>query len=111
MGLADQGADVLKLEKPKDLDPARAFGPEPATVPAQSKGMMGSLFFTMNRNKKSMCVDFGTSDGKTVLESVLKSIDLVFVDKHNSAKELTYDFAAKANPSIIYVMMDRRGGE
>ena len=50
MMLADQGAEVIKIEPPGIGDLARFMG----TI----KDGMGAMFSTLNRNKKCICLDF-----------------------------------------------------
>ena len=58
MILADQGAEVIKVEAPRG-DQMRALGPA-------HKGMSGG-FFSCNRGKKSVSLDLKTDAGKAVL--------------------------------------------
>lgn len=71
--LADLGADVVKVE-PLDGSPARREGPFRADVP----DVDGSLhFWHHNTSKRSVAVDFGTSDGIEVVRSVLRTADVL----------------------------------
>ena len=57
--LADQGADVVKVEPPEG-DPARRLGPFADTVDEERSG----LFLAVNLNKRGICLDLGTDDHK-----------------------------------------------
>ena len=62
MLLADLGADVILVERPKGGDPARAFP---------------SLFESMARNKRSICLDLKSEDGKDNLKALVQSADVL----------------------------------
>ena len=71
--LADWGADVVKIEPPGLGDPARSF----------SKMLGSDLPFNPpfemdNRNKRSLCLDLATDDGREVADALLAEAD-VFV--------------------------------
>ena len=53
--LADQGADVVKVEPPEG-DPARRLGPFANAVDEERSG----LFLAVNLNKRGICLDLGT---------------------------------------------------
>ena len=55
--LADQGADVVKVEPPEG-DPARRLGPFADAVDEERSG----LFLAVNLNKRGICLDLGTDD-------------------------------------------------
>jgi crotonobetainyl-CoA:carnitine CoA-transferase CaiB-like acyl-CoA transferase len=67
--LGDMGADVIKIEAPGgDLYRAAA--------PARHRGM-GAPFLTINRNKRSICLDLTTPAGQTVLAQLVDTADVV----------------------------------
>jgi crotonobetainyl-CoA:carnitine CoA-transferase CaiB-like acyl-CoA transferase len=68
--LADLGADVVKVERPGDGDPARAWAP-----PAW--GGEGTLFLAANRGKRSLALDLSTPAGPDVLERLIEGADVV----------------------------------
>jgi crotonobetainyl-CoA:carnitine CoA-transferase CaiB-like acyl-CoA transferase len=69
--LADQGADVIKVEAPSgDLLRTMAAG-------ARNEGMSGK-FINFNRNKRSICLDVKSTDGLCVMRRLVASAD-VFV--------------------------------
>src|SRR5690606_434252 len=62
MFLADQGAEVIKIENPRDGgDMSRAVGPH-FFAPGDSE-----FFHSFNRNKKSLTLDLGRPEGQRVL--------------------------------------------
>ena len=70
MTLADQGAEVIKVEPPMTGDTARYLGP--------ARGGFTSLFSTLNRNKKSVGLDLATDAGKRALTKLLEGADVFF---------------------------------
>ena len=70
MLLGDLGADVIKVESVGSGDDTRAWGPP--FVEGES-----AYFLGCNRNKRGICVDFGTPAGKQVLQHLLMRVDVV----------------------------------
>ncbi len=77
MYLADMGADVIKVEPPRG-DDARGWGPPFLNGEA-------AWFLSVNRNKRSLCLDIRDADGKDVLFRLLEHAD-VFIENLNPAK-------------------------
>lgn len=59
MMLGDLGANVIKVEHPAGGDEARKWGP-----PFLNGSSESSYFTSLNRNKKSICIDIKNSHGK-----------------------------------------------
>src|SRR5215510_12879936 len=68
--LADQGADVIKVEPPGAGDLIRQIG--------CSRGGLSAIFSTLNRNKRSLVLDLGEPRGLEVLRRLVARAD-VFV--------------------------------
>jgi crotonobetainyl-CoA:carnitine CoA-transferase CaiB-like acyl-CoA transferase len=99
MFLADQGAEVIKIENPRDGgDMARGVGP-------YYFGPDDSLFFhSFNRNKKSLTLDLGCEQGKVVLGALAKSGDALACNLRGDVPGrlgLTYDHLKAHNPRIV----------
>ena len=62
--LALLGAEVIKIENPKDGDLARKLG----CVPKYNQMLMGTSFLAQNANKKSLTLNLKTPDGKGHLQ-------------------------------------------
>ena len=69
MMLADQGAEVIKIEPPGIGDLARFMG----TI----KDGMGAMFSTLNRNKKCICLDFKNEEDLSVLMQLVSTADVL----------------------------------
>ena len=104
MMLADQGADVIKVEPPGIGDLARFMG----TI----KSGIGAMFTVLNRNKKCICLDFKNPDDFEVLKKLIKETD-VLVENYRPGivKKLGIDYksAVKINPEIIYCSISGYG--
>ncbi|HSV71004.1 MAG TPA: CoA transferase [Methylibium sp.] len=70
MILADQGADVIKVEVPDTGDHVRSLG--------NQRAGMSSMFLNINRNKRSVSVDVKNPRGREVVLDLARSAD-VFV--------------------------------
>jgi CoA:oxalate CoA-transferase len=75
MILADLGAEVIKVEPPQG-DDARKFGPFLADH-NRPENRESAYFISINRNKKSVCLDLKSDSGKRVLEDLLGRADVV----------------------------------
>lgn len=77
MYLADMGAEVIKIE-PLRGDDARGWGPPFLNGEA-------AWFLSVNRNKKSLCLDIRGQAGRDVLFRLLETAD-VFLENLNPSK-------------------------
>ena len=69
MFLADMGAEVIKIEDPREGDPVRAQG--------EIVNGFSSYFATFNRNKRSLTLDLRADAGKEVLRDLIRRADVV----------------------------------
>jgi crotonobetainyl-CoA:carnitine CoA-transferase CaiB-like acyl-CoA transferase len=103
MMMADQGAEVWKIESP-DGDPARTQEPFEA---GQSV-----WFRSLNRGKHFLTLDLKTGDGKTRLWELIESAD-VFVEgfRPGVMARLGFDYQSVAarNPRIVYCSLSAFG--
>ncbi|MBN2553458.1 MAG: CoA transferase [Spirochaetales bacterium] len=75
MILADLGAEVIKIEPPAG-DDARRFGPF-LSDDQHPQNRESAYFISVNRNKKSVCLDLKSESGRRVLEDLLVRADVV----------------------------------
>lgn len=97
MMLADYGANVYKIEPPVVGDDSRAFGP---FVDKES-----AYFMSLNRNKRSMVLNFKQESHKEVFKEMVKKADIVVENYKPGTMEkfgLGYDVLKEINPKIIY---------
>jgi crotonobetainyl-CoA:carnitine CoA-transferase CaiB-like acyl-CoA transferase len=98
--LSHWGADVIKVESPRNPDPMRIlFGG--TTEP----GGAYTSFKNYNRGKRAIALDLATDDGRSVLYRLVETAD-VFLTSHlpETAKKLKIgvDEIRAHNPNIIY---------
>lgn len=99
--LADVGAEVIKVERPREGDRARRMGPFPVSGadPEQS-----GLFLCLNANKLGITLDVSQSAGFEILERLVVQADILI---HNVPPPemdrigLGFERLRKVNPSLI----------
>ena len=105
--LADQGADVIKLEDPGSGrgdggDIMRWAGHPPEGAP---RGM-GPIYLTINRNKRSMLLDLGDARSRKTLIKLIKTCDVFAASVRYAGLKrlgLSYEDVAAIKPDIVYV--------
>ena len=102
--LADQGADVIKVERPGIGDIARWVG-------VMVNGM-SSLYLVCNRGKRSIAVDLTTEEGAAIVRDLAARSDVVLqnfrpgvMDRHG----LGYDDIRALNPEVVYCSLSGFG--
>jgi CoA:oxalate CoA-transferase len=108
MLLADAGAEVIKIERPKYGDPRRSMPPfvEKDGV-KKAAGYMG-----YNRNKKSLALDLSKPDGQAIFKDLAKTADVVVENlRPGSMKKigLSYDQLKETNPKLIWALISGFG--
>jgi CoA:oxalate CoA-transferase len=97
MILCDLGADVIKVERPPYGDAARTTGP---IVNGES-----CYFFSVNRGKKSVCLDLKAERGREVFLRLVGLADVLmenFTPGTMDKLRLGYDVLQQRNPRLIY---------
>ena len=100
MVLGDLGADVIKVESPEG-DETRGWGP-PFAGEAQGES---AYYLCVNRNKRSIIVDFKTDEGRDVLHALIKQSDILvenFRPGTLARYSLDFESASAINPNLIY---------
>ncbi|MDA1296479.1 MAG: CoA transferase [Chloroflexi bacterium] len=98
MLLADMGADVIKVEKPTGGDDTRRMGPP--FIEGES-----AAFLAMNRNKRSVVLNFKEPDGVAALKRLVKDADVLIENYRSGVMErlgLGYDVLSEINPALVY---------
>lgn len=96
--LADYGAEVIKVERPKVGDLSRNSFPDPA-------GQDNPVFFSINRNKRSITVDTRTDAGKDVIRNLVRRADVVVSNFRHGVIErmgFGYNECKQLNPRIVW---------
>jgi crotonobetainyl-CoA:carnitine CoA-transferase CaiB-like acyl-CoA transferase len=103
--LADLGAEVIKVERPKIGDDSRAFGP-PWIKDAQGRDTRDSAYFTSaNRGKKSITVNLQKPDGQELVRRLAEKSDVLLENyKFGDLARygLGYEELRRINPRLIY---------
>ena len=103
--LADLGADVIKVERPKAGDDTRHWGP-PFARDAQGKDTAETAYFiAINRNKQSITVDISQPEGQDIIRKLAAQSDVVIENyKVGQLKKfgLDYDSLKQVKPDLIY---------
>ena len=74
MIMADLGAEVVKVEAPGAGDDTRTWGPP---FLGQGEHRESCYFLSVNRNKKSICVNMKTNEGKKILQKLACQSDVL----------------------------------
>jgi len=108
--LAVLGADVIKVEHPRDYDQSRDSGSDHAL----NRQRMGTGYLTQGSNKRAITLDLKHDKGREVLKRLVTDAD-VLVENWRSgafpALGLGYEDLSPLNPRLIYCSMTAFGQE
>ena len=103
--LADLGAEVIKIERPKNGDDSRAFGP-PWLKDASGKDTTESAYFlAANRGKKSITINLSVAAGQALVRKLAAQCDVLLENyKYGDLARygLGYDDLKAVNPGLVY---------
>jgi crotonobetainyl-CoA:carnitine CoA-transferase CaiB-like acyl-CoA transferase len=97
---ADQGADVVKVERPDIGDIMRWIGP--------SVNGLSAVFRVCNRGKQSVAVDICTDVGREIALELAARADVVMQNFRPGVAErlgVGYDDVVKVNPDVVYLSL------
>ena len=104
MLLADMGADVIKVEDPDAPDYIRSFEPMIDGI--------SSFYFALNRNKKSLALNFAVEEGRELAIDLIKTAD-VLIEQYRPGTMahfgLSYDTLRAIHPRLIYLSITGYG--
>ncbi|PNP96741.1 hypothetical protein A8G00_23080 [Sphingobium sp. SA916] len=103
--LADFGAEVIKVERPKGGDDTRHW--MPPEIEKQS-----ATFLALNRGKSSIGVDIDRPGGQDAIRALVASCDVVVHSMKPGSLEkrgLGYDALSKINPRLIFCELSAFG--
>lgn len=108
MALADNGARIIKVERPSGGDQSRYWGPYPKPeIRKQLHNNGNSGYFAVyNRNKESIAVDLRSDEGRNIILDLFKKVDVVLENfKYGTMGKLGlgYETAREVNPEIVFV--------
>jgi alpha-methylacyl-CoA racemase len=102
MVLGDLGAEVIKVEHPDPTKDMARFSP-PFVIGDKSR--VGGLYYQINRNKKSITLDYTKPEGREILLKLLATADALVesfkpgtLDHWNLGKEVLQ----AANPKLVF---------
>ena len=104
--MADQGADVIKVERPGVGDMTRWMG---VVVNGVS-----SLYQLGNRGKRSVVIDLQSPDGVESIRRLAPTVDVVVQNFRPGVVErlhVGYDDLVELNPDLVYVSISGFGDE
>jgi crotonobetainyl-CoA:carnitine CoA-transferase CaiB-like acyl-CoA transferase len=97
--LSDLGAEVIKIERLGVGDDSRNWGPPFL----DGKSLWHA---SVNRNKRSIALDYGSGPGKDVLKALVGKCDALVTNqlpKVRAKLGTDYETLSRLNPSLIYV--------
>jgi formyl-CoA transferase len=100
--LADLGAEVTKIERPRHGDDTRHWGP-----PWHGEGdrRVAAYFLSCNRGKRSAAIDFAQPEGAALVRRLAGQMDVVVENfKVGGLEKFGLDAASlrSANPGLVY---------
>nr|CAG4635447.1 EOG090X05UC [Artemia franciscana] len=98
MILGDLGADVIKIERPGLGDDTRSWGPP-------FIGSESCYFISINRNKRSICIDIKDKSGQKLVKELVKKSDVFvenFIPGTLDKLNLGYNQLSSIAPKLIY---------
>ena len=101
--LADQGADVIKVEAPAG-DIVRRMG--------RGHDSLSPAFVTANRGKRSVCINLKEARGVEIVKRLIADADVFIQNFRPGAIEkmgLGYDVLTAINPALLYVSVSGFG--
>jgi crotonobetainyl-CoA:carnitine CoA-transferase CaiB-like acyl-CoA transferase len=99
--LADYGADVIKIERPPTGDLSRT------SIPNDPAGLVGPVFCSLNRNKRSVVLDLRRPEERAVVLKLIETADVVVNNFRPGVMErmgFGYETLATINPRIIFAV-------
>lgn len=94
--LADLGADIWKVEQPGG-DPGRTLG--------RHAGGYSSYFESLNRNKRSLCLDLSKPGAVEVVHRLVASVDIVVENFRPGTMDrlgIGFERLSAVNPALIF---------
>jgi crotonobetainyl-CoA:carnitine CoA-transferase CaiB-like acyl-CoA transferase len=103
--LADLGAEVIKVERPKFGDDSRTYGP-PWVKDREGRDTKDSAYFTSaNRGKKSITLNISKPEGQKLVRELARVSD-VLIENYKfgdlARYGLSYHDLKQINPRLIY---------
>ncbi|MFC7166639.1 CaiB/BaiF CoA transferase family protein [Halospeciosus flavus] len=107
MQLGDLGAEVVKVERPGTGDQTRGWHP-----PTYGDSEEAAYYLSVNRNKRSVELDFETEAGREVFRDLASEADVVVENFRVGTMEkwdLGYETLRELNPELVYCKLSGYG--
>lgn len=107
--LADYGADVIKVEKPGEGDPARRMRPFFEDDPHPEKS---GLFLHLNTSKRGITLNLKSETGKKIFKELVRRVDILvenFSPRVMLSLGLEYEKLEKINPKLVMTSISNFG--
>ena len=104
MMLGDMGAEVIKIESPRQEPEARGGYPY--------VGKESAIFMMLHRNKKSLTLDLKSAEGKKLFHELVRSSDILIQNFRPGVMArlgLAYKDLKPINPKLIYATLSGYG--
>ncbi|ETI64655.1 MULTISPECIES: CaiB/BaiF CoA transferase family protein [Sphingomonadaceae] len=101
--LADLGAEVIKIERPRVGDDTRHWGP-PFVTAEDGTNLGAAYFHSTNRGKRSFAIDIASAEGQAIIRDLASGADIVIENyKVGGLSKYGLDHAALSalNPRLI----------
>jgi crotonobetainyl-CoA:carnitine CoA-transferase CaiB-like acyl-CoA transferase len=103
--LADLGAEVIKVERPRSGDDSRGYGPPWMKDGSGKDTSEAAYFMAANRGKKSITVNLTHAEGQRVVRELAKQCDVLIENyKYGDLERygLGYKQLSQLNPRLVY---------
>ncbi|MGE0385367.1 MAG: CaiB/BaiF CoA transferase family protein [Gammaproteobacteria bacterium] len=100
--LADWGADVVRIEHPRNPDPMRGLM---TTTDPRDGAVVDTLFDQFNRGKRCLALDVGEADGLAILYRLIRGADVFITSLLKPAQEklrIRYEDLRQIHPRLIF---------
>ena len=103
--LADLGAEVIKVERPRSGDDTRGWGP-PWMKDTQGEWTAEASYYqSANRGKRSIAIDLASAEGQELVRALATDCD-VLIENYKAGSlakyGLDYPTLAEINPRLVY---------
>jgi CoA:oxalate CoA-transferase len=109
MMLADQGADVIKVERPEGGDTARGGAPRIKNDKGETQS---GYFLRFNRNKRSVTLNLKTDEGRRLFGELAEKSDVLVENFRPGLLDemgIGYKALSDRNPRLIYACISGFG--
>src|SRR3982750_925732 len=111
MLLGDLGCDVIKIEQPGRGDSTRYMNVAPRFV-TDIPRVGGDYFLAISRNKRSLCIDIKTDEGRALCRRLARWADIALQSFRPGVMQrlgLDYTGLRAENPKLIYGTLSAYG--